>query len=119
MYVHVRYSWCNFINTACMVVKIGSVPRETLPNRPPKDIRKQRTKRYKTTGYRSKIPARPPLEKFSCTHSCSCSTLVCQQTIQDDNQSKNSYRLQLTGNLQLTGVHVVGMHTKSIFPKNN
>ena len=50
-----------------MVVKIGSVPRETLPNRPPKDIRKQRTKRYKTTGYRSKIPARPPLEKFSCT----------------------------------------------------
>ena len=50
-----------------MVAKIGSVPRETLPNRPPKSIRKQRTKRYKTTGYRSKIPARPPLEKFSCT----------------------------------------------------
>ena len=43
------YSRCNFINTACMVAKIGSVPRETLPNRPPKSIRKQRTKRYKTT----------------------------------------------------------------------
>ena len=62
------YSRCNFINSACMVAKIGSVPRETLPNRPPKSIRKQRTKRYKTTGYRSKIPARPPLEKFSCTY---------------------------------------------------
>jgi hypothetical protein len=31
--------------TACMVAKIGSVPRETLPNRPPNSIRKKRTKR--------------------------------------------------------------------------
>ena len=68
------YSRCNFINTACMVAKIGSVPRETLPNRPPKSIRKQRTKRYKTTGYRSKIRILQALEKFSCI--CSTCTRV-------------------------------------------
>jgi hypothetical protein len=61
------YSRCNFINTACMVAKIGSVPRDTLPNRPPKSIRKQRTKRLKTTGYRSKIRILQVIEKFSCT----------------------------------------------------
>jgi hypothetical protein len=66
---HTTHSRCNFINTACMVAKIGSVPRETLPNRPPKSIRKKTYKKIKKNdGVQVENPGTTTLKKILLLH---------------------------------------------------
>ena len=52
-----------------MVAKIGSVPRETLPNRPPKSIRKKHVQKdKKNDGVQVENPGTTTLRKILLLH---------------------------------------------------